>query len=129
MIIIGGGHNGLVCGAYMAKAGLKTLVLERAHIVGGAAVTEEFTPGFRTSIFSYIMGHVHPKVCDELELEKFGLESIPIHDVFSPLYDGDYIIRSKDVKKTQEHFARFSKKDAEIYPEFLTYMNETTEVL
>ncbi|MCH7695035.1 MAG: NAD(P)/FAD-dependent oxidoreductase [Proteobacteria bacterium] len=129
VIIVGGGHNGLVCGAYMAKAGLKTLVLERRHIVGGAAVTEEFTPGFRASTFSYIMGHVHPKVSDELELEKFGLEAIPVQEVFSPLYDGDYIIRSKDVKKTQQQFARFSKKDAEIYPEFLKYMGETTQIL
>ncbi len=80
-IIIGGGHNGLVCGAYLAKAGLKTLVLERRHVVGGAAVTEEFTPGFRASIFSYIMGHVHPKVIEELELQQFGLEHMPVKDV------------------------------------------------
>ena len=66
-IIIGGGHNGLVCGTYLAKAGLKVLVLERRHIFGGAAVTEEIAPGFRASIFSYVMSILHPRIIADLE--------------------------------------------------------------
>lgn len=73
-IIVGGGHNGLPCVAYLANAGLMTLVLERRHIVGGAAAAEEFHPGFRASTFSCIMGHMHPKVIREPELERHGLE-------------------------------------------------------
>src|ERR1700678_3715864 len=66
-IIIGGGHNGLTCGAYLARAGLKTLVLERRHVVGGAAVTEEVVPGFKFSVFSYLMSLLHPRVIADLE--------------------------------------------------------------
>ena len=84
-IIIGAGHNGLVCGTYLAKAGLKVLVLERRHVIGGAAVTEEFSPGFRASIFSYVMSILHPRIIADLELRKFGLEVLPANDLFSPL--------------------------------------------
>ncbi len=128
-IIVGGGHNGLTCGAYLARAGLKTLVLERRYIVGGAAVTEEFTPGFRASIFSYIMGHVHPKVIRELELAKFGLEHLKIKEVIHPLHDGDYIVFSSDTAVTQQQIARFSKKDAAAYPDFFSDMTTTIEVM
>ena len=76
-IIIGGGHNGLTCGAYLAKAGLKTLVLERRPVIGGAAVSEEIVPGFTFSVFSYVMSLLHPKVIRYLELHKFGLELLP----------------------------------------------------
>jgi len=76
-VIIGGGHNGLVCGAYLARAGLRTLVLERRHVLGGAAVSEEIVPGFTFSVFSYVMSLLHPKVIRELELAKFGLEVLP----------------------------------------------------
>ena len=71
-IIVGSGHNGLVCGAYLAKAGLKTLVLERRSLIGGASVTEEFSPGFRGSRFSYVMSLLHPRVIADLELRSFG---------------------------------------------------------
>ena len=73
-IIIGAGHNGLVCGAYLAKAGLKTIVLERRHVIGGAAVTEEVVPGFRMSVASYVMSLLSPRVIDDLELRRFGLD-------------------------------------------------------
>ena len=115
-VIIGAGHNGLVCGAYLAKAGLKTLVLERRHVIGGAAVTEEVFDGFHFSVFSYVMSLLHPRVIRELELAKFGFEVLPASSLFCPLEDGDAIIFHDDVKKTQEEFARFSKKDAEAYP-------------
>jgi len=128
-IIIGAGHNGLVCGSYLAKSGLKILVLERRHVIGGAAVTEEFTPGFRTSVFSYVMSLLHPRVIADLELHKFGLQVLPANDLFCPLYGDDYIIFSDDVKKTQAQFARFSKHDAEIYPAFDAYLQEATAIV
>ncbi len=128
-IIVGGGHNGLTCGAYLAKAGLNTLVLERRHIVGGAAVTEEFSPGFRASTFSFIMGHLHPKVIEELELGKFGLERIEVPDVIYPLYDDDCIVFTRDPKKNREQIARFSKKDAEVYPQFFEYLSGSINLL
>ena len=97
-IIIGGGHNGLVCGSYLAKAGLKVLVLERRHIFGGAAVTEEIAPGFRASIFSYVMSILHPRIIADLELRRFGLEVLPANDLFCPLWNDDHLIFSDDVE-------------------------------
>ncbi|HLI10310.1 MAG TPA: NAD(P)/FAD-dependent oxidoreductase [Alphaproteobacteria bacterium] len=128
-IIVGAGHNGLVCGAYLAKAGLKVLVLERRSVIGGAAVTEEFTPGFRASIFSYVMSLLHPRVIADLELRRFGLEVLPANDLFCPLYGDDYIIFSDDVGKTQAEFARFSKHDAEAYPAFDAYVQEAAAIV
>ena len=128
-IIGGGGHNGLTCGAYLATAGLKTIVLERRHIVGGAAVTEEIIPGFRASTFSYIMGHVHPKVIADLELERFGLQHLKIGEVWHPLEGDDGIIFSTNTAITQEQIKRFSTKDAETYPRFLEEMGGTIAIL
>jgi len=124
VIVIGSGHNGLVCGAYLAQAGLKTLVLERREIVGGAAVTEEFAPGFRASRFSYVMSLLHPRVIRELDLLAYGLEILPANDLFCPLGGDEYIVFSDDVGKTQTEFARFSRHDAEIYPEFNRHLDE-----
>src|SRR5579862_5597663 len=129
VIIIGSGHNGLVCGTYLAKSGLKTLVLERRDIVGGAAVTEEFAPGFRASRFSYVMSLLHPRVIADLELYSLGLKVLPANDLFCPLGGDDYIVFSDDLKKTQTEFARFSKHDAEIYPEFSRYLDESVAVV
>ena len=129
VIVIGSGHNGLVCGAYLAKSGLKTLVLERREIVGGAAVTEEFTPGFRASRFSYVMSLLHPRVIRDLELDAFGLEVLPANDLFCPLGGDDYIVFSDDMRKTQAEFARFSRHDAEIYPQFARYLEESAAVV
>jgi phytoene dehydrogenase-like protein len=128
-IIIGGGHNGLVCGAYLAKAGLKTVVLERRHVLGGAAVTEEVVPGFRMSVASYVMSLLSLRVMDDLELRRFGLVVLPANDLFCPLEGDDYIIYHDDVAKTQREFARFSKHDAENYPEFNRYLVEATEII
>ncbi len=128
-LIIGGGHNGLVCGTYLAKAGFKVLVLERRPIFGGAAVTEEFAPGFRASRFSYVMSLLHPRVIAGLELHRFGLEVLPANDLFCPLYGEDYLVYSDDANKTQSEFARFSRHDAEIYPEFTAYLAEATNII
>lgn len=129
VIVIGGGHNGLTCGAYLAKAGLKTLVLERRHVLGGAAVSEEIVPGFTFSVFSYVMSLLHPKVIRELELRKFGLEVLPATDLFCPLYGDDYIVFSDDTAKTVREFARFSKHDAEAYPAFSAYLEDAANVV
>ena len=128
-IIIGAGHNGLVCANYLAKAGKSVLVLERRDIVGGAAVTEEIAPGFRASIFSYLMSLLHPRIIRELDLRRYGLEILPCSDMVSPLDDGDYILFSDDIKKTQDSFRKFSVKDAEIYPEFDAYLREATDIV
>src|SRR5271169_358892 len=125
VIVIGAGHNGLVCGAYLAKAGLQTLVLERRPIVGGAAVTEEFSPGFRASRFSYVMSLLHPRVMRDLELASFGLEVLPANDLFCPLGGDDYIVFSDDTAKTQAEFARFSVHDAQVYPEFARQLEQS----
>ena len=116
-IIIGGGHNGLTCGAYLARAGLKTLVLERRPVLGGAAVTEEVVPGFKFSVFSYLMSLLHPRVIADLELAKYGYKVLPATDMFGVLPGNDYIIFADDIAKTQKSFKRFSAKDAAIYPE------------
>ncbi|MBV9343645.1 MAG: NAD(P)/FAD-dependent oxidoreductase [Gammaproteobacteria bacterium] len=129
VIIIGGGHNGLVCGAYLARAGLRTLVLERRALFGGAAVTEEFTPGFRASRFSYVMSLLHPRVIRDLELRIHGLTVLPANDLFCPLGDDDAIVFSDDTRKTQAEFARFSRHDAEIYPQFARYLEESARVV
>lgn len=128
-IIIGAGHNGLTCGAYLARAGLKTLVLERREVIGGAAVTEEVVPGFKFSVFSYLMSLLHPKVIHDLELSKYGYEVLPASDMFGPLPGNDYIVFSDDVAKTQASFARFSQKDAAIYPEFDRYLMESVQIM
>lgn len=128
-IIVGAGHNGLTCGAYLAGAGLKTLVLERRDVIGGAAVTEEFSPGFRASTFSYIMGHVNPKVIADLELEKFGLEHLKVKEVISPLYDDDFIVFTSDLEHNLAQIARFSKKDARTYPAFFEHMSNSIRVM
>jgi len=118
VIVIGGGHNGLTCGAYLSGAGKKVLVLERRPIIGGAAVTEEFAPGFRTSRFSYVMSILHPKIIRELELRELGLEVLPATDMFCPIGTDDYIILTGDVASTAEQFGRFSKHDGATYAEF-----------
>ena len=128
-VVIGGGHNGLVCGTYLARAGLKVLVLERRPIFGGAAVTEEIAPGFRASIFSYVMSLLHPRIIADLELQALGLEVLPANDLFWPLSDDDHIVFSDDMAKTQASFARFSQNDAEIYPAFDAYLQESLTVV
>src|SRR5579863_10096502 len=129
VIIIGSGHNGLVCGTCLARTGLRTLLLERRDIIGGAAVTEEFSPGFRASRFSYVMSLLHPRVIRELELRSCGLEVLPANDLFCPLGGDDYIIYSDDLKKTQAEFARFSRRDADIYPQFARQLEQTADVV
>ena len=117
-IIVGGGHNGLVCAAYLAKAGKKVLVLERRHVLGGAAVTEEIIPGYKFSVCSYVVSLLRPWIIRDLELPKHGLEILPLDCAFLPLPDGRSLARWSDPYRTREEIAAFSKKDAEVYPTF-----------
>ena len=88
-VIIGGGHNGLVSAAYLARAGMKTLVLEQRHVLGGAAVTEELFPGYRFSVFSYVVSLLRPEIIRELQLPRHGLDILPLDGTFTPLRPGE----------------------------------------
>jgi phytoene dehydrogenase-like protein len=128
-IVIGAGHNGLVTANYLARAGLKVIVLERRHVIGGAAVTEEMaTPGFRASTFSYLMSLLHPRIIRDFDMTRHGLQVLPCSDMVSPVSDDDYIAFSGDITKTQASFARFSAHDAAIYPEFAGYLQEAAQI-
>ncbi len=129
-IVIGAGHNGLVCACYLARAGMKPLVLERREIVGGAAVTEEFYPGFRNSTASYTVSLLHPKVIRELHLAEHGLRIVerPLAN-FLPLPNGDYLQISPDTSATQREFARFSRRDAERLPGYEAMLERTAGAL
>jgi phytoene dehydrogenase-like protein len=131
-IIIGGGHNGLICAAYLAKAGRKVLVLEKRHVLGGAAVSEELYPGFTFSVASYVVSLFRPHIIRELELAKHGYEVIPMDCSFLPLPDGDSLARWADPHRSRREIARFSKKDAEVYPEFsrvMTHMGKLAKAV
>jgi phytoene dehydrogenase-like protein len=113
VLIIGGGHNGLVCAAYLAAAGLKVTVLERRHVVGGAAVTEEFHPGFRNSVAAYTVSLLNPKVIRDLDLHAHGLRVVEREvSNFLPTDDGRYLATGTD--RTKREVAKFSQKDAEL---------------
>src|SRR5438552_14685184 len=117
-IIIGGGHNGLVNAAYLARAGKKVLVLERRHVLGGAAVTEEIFPGFKFSVCSYVVSLLRPEIIRDLDLPRHGLEILPLDGTFTPMPNGDYLWRVNDHGKSRREIARHSKLDAEAYEEF-----------
>jgi len=117
-IVLGGGHNGLVAAAYLAKAGLSTVVLEKRHLVGGCAVTEEIFPGFKYTVASYVVSVLRPEIIRDLELPKHGLEILPLIASFTPALDGRYMLRTDDAEETRRELSRHSLSDAEAYPEF-----------
>ena len=117
-IVIGAGHNGLTTAAYLARAGKNVLVLERRHVVGGAAVTEEIFPGFKFSVCSYVVSLLRPEIIRDLSLASHGLEILPLDGTFTPMPSGDYLWRVNDHARTFREIARHSRKDAEVYDEY-----------
>ncbi len=117
VVILGGGHNGLVCAFFLARAGLKVTVLERRHVAGGAAVTEEFHPGFRNSTASYTVSLLNPKVIADMDLARHGLKVVERKvSNFLPFDDGSHLLAGEG--RTQGEVAKFSKRDAERLPEY-----------
>src|SRR5687768_16239418 len=112
-IVIGGGHNGLVTAAYLARAGKKTVVLERRHLVGGAAVTEEIIPGFKFSVFSYVVSLLRPEIIRDLDLPRHGLQILTLESTVTPLDNGDYLGSWADPDETRRELCRHSPRDAE----------------
>jgi len=127
-LIIGGGHNGLVCAAYLAGAGLKVTVLERRALVGGAAVTEEFHPGFRNSVAAYTVSLLNPKVIRDLELPAHGLRIVERRCAnFLPTADGSYLLTGAG--RTAAQVARFSARDAAQLPAYGERLEAIADVL
>ena len=117
-IVIGGGHNGLINAAYLARAGKRVLVLERRERVGGAAVTEEVFPGFKFSVYSYVVSLLRPEIIRDLDLPGHGLHVLPLESTLTPLPDGDYLAQWSDHDQTRRELCRHSPRDAEAYDEY-----------
>jgi phytoene dehydrogenase-like protein len=130
VVIVGGGHNGLTCAAYLAKAGLDVVVLERREILGGAAATEETWPGYRVSSGSYVVSLMPPRIVDELELKRFGYDvSIITPDYFVPFPDGTSLTLWGDAARDRENIAKLSTHDADAYAAFDSYFERVAALM
>ncbi len=123
-VIIGAGHNGLVCACYLAKAGLKVCLVERQPFVGGAAISREVWPGYKVSVASYWMSLLQPKIMLDLDLLNNGVEVIPVPPSFHPFESGKSILYWPDEARMVAEIAQFSAKDAANYPKFVKHMEE-----
>lgn len=128
-IVIGAGHNGLTCAAYLARAGRKVLVLERRELVGGAAVSEQVFPGYTFSTCSYVVSLLRPKIIRDLELTRHGLHIMPLETTFNPYLDGTYLLRGVDAATTRREISKFSPRDAENAPLFSQAMAELARLV
>jgi len=128
-VIVGGGHNGLVAAAYLARAGRSVLVLERRSILGGSCVTEEIHPGFHCSTTSYVCSLLRPVVIEELRLHEHGFELLPCDTSFVPFLDGSHMLLGLGDREDAEMIARYSKRDAEAYPRFNAAMQRLADFL
>jgi len=130
VVIVGGGHNGLVTAAYLARAGRRVLVLERRELVGGCSVTEEIWPGYRVSTAAYLSSLLQDRIVRELELERFGYLVDPKDPAFFSVFpDGRHFFMWQDDRKTLDEIAKFSKRDAETYPVFEQYLEKLAVVV
>ncbi|CAL9092311.1 unnamed protein product [Musa acuminata var. zebrina] len=129
-VVVGGGHNGLTAAAYLARAGLSVAVLERRHVLGGAAVTEEIVPGFRFSRCSYLQSLLRPSVIRELELARHGLKFLRRSpSSFTPCLDGRYLLLGPDAGLNHSEIAKFSKKDALAFPRYEEQLKKFCEFM
>ena len=128
VIIIGGGHNGLVAAAYLARAGRRVAVFERRRVLGGAAVTEEVFPGFKFSVCSYVVSLLRPEIVRELDLAKHGLSILPLDGTFTPL-DNDYLWRPDDHAECRKQIARHSVRDANRYEPYVETMGRMAQAI
>src|SRR4028118_2282516 len=117
-IVVGGGHNGLVNGAYLAKAGLKTLILERRDLVGGAAITEELVPGFHFTTFSYALSLLRPDIIHELDLVAHGFMPLLMPSGFAPMENGDSLLLAPDHDQNLHEIMRHSRRDADAWDRY-----------
>src|SRR5438105_14646405 len=130
VVIIGGGHNGLVTAFYLAEAGFKPLVLERREIVGGAAITEEFHPGFKCSTLSHSAGPLRPEIIRDMELAQHGLKLItPEIGAVALSPDGRALVLYDDARRTTQEISRFSQKDSSSYPQFQESLQKIGRVI
>jgi len=129
VIVVGGGHNGLVAAAYLAKQRLKVLVLERRDIVGGACVTEEPFPGYKVSTVSYVCSMFQPQITQELKLKELGFEIYPMGTTFIPFPNGKHLFLWNDAQKSAQEIERFSSKDAEAYLELVQFLDRVVKFL
>jgi phytoene dehydrogenase-like protein len=129
-VVIGGGHNGLVCAAYLAKAGLSVCVLERRHVLGGCATTEELWPGYKVSTAAYVISLFLPQIIRELKLKEYGLAILPRSpSSFTPLPDGRSLLMGADAALCHREISKFSVKDAVTYPHYNAFLERVAAVL
>ncbi len=129
-IIIGGGHNGLICAAYLAKAGKKVCVLERRHVLGGAATTEELWPGYKVSTAAYVISLLLPEIMRDLRLSHYGLKILPrTPSSFTPLLDGRSLTLGPDAQMVRQEISKFSRKDADAYPKYNHLLEQVAKCL
>ena len=128
-LIIGGGHNGLVCAAYLARAGRRVLVLERRERVGGAAMSEEVFPGFRFSVFSYVVSLLRPEIIRDLDLPRHGLHILPLESTVTPMLNGDYLAGWGDHDQSRRELYRHSPHDADAYDEYGLLMQHMAQAV
>ncbi len=129
-VVIGGGHNGLVCAAYLARAGQSVCVLERRHVLGGCATTEQLWPGYKVSTAAYVISLFLPQIIRELKLKEYGLKILPRSpSSFTPLPDGRSLLMGADLSLCHREIAKFSMKDAVAYPRYNGFLERVAEAL